>query len=70
MKKVFALLTVAGMMSFGAFNPIYAQDADVAAEETMETDSAAEAKAAAAEAERVAAEEKAAEKGGSNNRDG
>jgi len=62
MKKVFALLTVAGMLSFGAFNPIYAQDADVATEETMETDSAAEAQAAAAEAEaeKKAAEEKAA----------
>ena len=62
MKKVFALLTVAGMLSFGAFNPIYAQDADVATEETMETDSAAEADAAAAEAaaEKAAAEEKVA----------
>ena len=42
MKKVFALLTVAGMLTFGTFNSVYAQ-ADAAVEETMEVDSAAEA---------------------------
>ena len=52
MKKVFALLTVAGMLTFGTFNSVYAQDAEeVVTEETMEVDSAAEANAAAAEAE-------------------
>jgi len=50
MKKVFALLTVAGMLTFGTFNSVYAQDAEAATEE-MEVDSAAEAEAAAAEAE-------------------
>ena len=63
MKKVFALLTVAGMLSFGTFNSVYAQDAEeVATEEAMEVDSATaanEALAAAAE-EKKAAEEKAA----------
>jgi biopolymer transport protein ExbB len=62
MKKVFALLTVAGMLSFGTFNSVYAQAET--GEETTEvvTDSAAEANAAAAkaEAEKKAAEEKAA----------
>ena len=36
MKKLFALLTVVGLLSFGAFNPIYAQDAEEATEETTE----------------------------------
>ena len=37
MKKVFALLTVAGMLSFGTFNSVYAQDAEeVATEEVVE----------------------------------
>ena len=62
MKKVFALLTVAGMLSFGTFNSVYAQAET--GEETTEvvTDSAAEANAAAAkaEAEKKAVEEKAA----------
>lgn len=63
MKKVFALLTVAGMLSFGTFNSVYAQDADVATEEVMEVDSAtaaAEAEAAEAEAAKKAQEEKMA----------
>ena len=59
MKKVFALLTVAGMLSFGTFNSVYAQDADVATEEVMEVDSATVAEEAAA-ADKKAAEEKAA----------
>ena len=57
MKKVFALLTVAGMLTFGTFNSVYAQDAEAAIEETMEVDSAAEAQAAAAEAEAAKAQE-------------
>ena len=60
MKKVFALLTVAGMLTFGTFNSVYAQDADPATEEIMEVDSAAEAEAAAAEAAKKAQEEKMA----------
>lgn len=62
MKKVFALLTVAGMLSFGTINSVYAQDADAAVEETMEVDSAVEADAAAAEVEaaKKAQEEKMA----------
>ena len=34
MKKLFALLTVVGLLSFGGFNPIYAQDAEEPTEET------------------------------------
>jgi len=54
MKKVFALLTVAGMLTFGTFNSVYAQDAEAATEESMEAEEAAaeesmEAEAAAAE---------------------
>jgi biopolymer transport protein ExbB len=63
MKKVFALLTVAGMLSFGTFNPVYAQEADgavEATEEVMEVDSATAAAQAAAELEKKAAAEKAA----------
>ena len=62
MKKVFTLLTVAGMLTFGTFNSVYAQDAEAATEETMEVDSAAEAQAAALEAEaaKKAQEEKMA----------
>jgi biopolymer transport protein ExbB len=59
MKKVFALLTVTGMLSFGTINSVYAQEAEeVATEETMVADSAAQAEEAAAEEK--AAEEKAA----------
>lgn len=36
MKKLFALLTVVGLLSFGAFNPIYAQDAEETTEEVTE----------------------------------
>jgi biopolymer transport protein ExbB len=62
MKKVFALLTVAGMLSFGTFNSVYAQEAEVATGEVMEVDSATAANEAlaAAEADKKAAEEKAA----------
>jgi biopolymer transport protein ExbB len=35
MKKVFALLTVAGMLTFGTFNSVYAQDAETATEEAV-----------------------------------
>jgi len=51
MKKVFALLAVTGMLTFGTFNSVYAQDAEAVTEETMEVDSAAEAQALAIEAE-------------------
>jgi len=34
MKKLFTLLTVVGLLSFGAFNPIYAQTAEEATEDT------------------------------------
>jgi biopolymer transport protein ExbB len=66
MKKVFALLTVTGMLSFGTINSVYAQDAEeVATEETMSPDSAAQAEeaaaAAAAEEEEKAAAEAAAQ---------
>lgn len=62
MKKVFALLTVAGLLNFGTFNPVYAQDAEAPTEETMEVDSAAEANEELAEAEaaKKAQEEKMA----------
>lgn len=41
MKKVFALLTVAGMLTFGTFNSVYAQDAEeVATEEVVEGEEA------------------------------
>jgi len=62
MKKVFTLLTVAGMLTFGTFNSVYAQDVEAATEETMKVDSAAEAQAAALEAEaaKKAQEEKMA----------
>jgi biopolymer transport protein ExbB len=36
MKKLFALLTVVGFMSFGAFNHVYAQDGEETTEETTE----------------------------------
>jgi len=42
MKKVFALLTVVGLLSFGAFNPVYAQDAEETTEETVEGEEVAE----------------------------
>jgi len=57
MKKVFTLLTVAGMLTFGTFNSVYAQDAEAATEETMEVDSAAEAQAAAVESEAAKVQE-------------
>jgi biopolymer transport protein ExbB len=51
MKKVFALLTVAGMLTFGTFNSVYAQDAEeVATEEVMEAEEAAAEEVAEAEA--------------------
>ena len=62
MKKVFALLTVTGMLSFGTINSVYAQDAEeVAAEGTMSADSAAQAEEAAAAAAAEAEEKAAAE---------
>ena len=36
MKKLFALLTVVGLLSFGTFNQVYAQDSEEATEETTE----------------------------------
>lgn len=57
MKRLFALLTVVGLLSFGAFNTAYAQD--LTPEEQAIADSTAEANAAA-EAEAKAAEEEAA----------
>jgi len=60
MKKVFALLTVAGMLSFGTFNSVYAQDAEAPVEEVIEVDSAAAAQEAEAEAAKKAQEEKMA----------
>ncbi len=59
MKKLFALLTITGLLSFGAFNTVYAQD-ELTAEEQAIADSTEEANAAAAEAEKKAADEKAA----------
>lgn len=47
MKKLFALLTVAGLLTFGTFNSVYAQEGETATEETTE---------AAAETEEVAEE--------------
>jgi len=40
MKKLFTLLTVVGVLSFGAFNPIYAQDAEEATEEMVDGEEA------------------------------
>ncbi len=62
MKKLFALLTVVGLLSFGAFNTAYAQEeTELTPEEQAIADSTEEADAAAAaEAEKKAAEEKAA----------
>jgi len=36
MKKIFALLTVVGLLSFGAFNQVYAQDVEETTEEVTE----------------------------------
>ena len=62
MKKLFALLTVVGLLSFGAFNTAYAQEVDeLTPEEQAIQDSTEEANAAAkAEADQKAADEKAA----------
>ncbi len=49
MKKLFALLTVVGLLSFGAFNPIYAQDSEETTEETTEAEDAAAEEATEAE---------------------
>ena len=57
MKKVFALLTVVGLLSFGGFNPVYAEGEPTPEEQAI-IDSTEEADAAAAKAE---AEKKAAE---------
>ena len=58
MKKLFALLTVAGMLTFGTFNSVYAQDETTTEEVAEAEDAAAEE---AAEAEEAAAEEAAEE---------
>ena len=42
MKKLFTLLTVVGILSFSAFNPIYAQDAEEVTEEVAEEQPAEE----------------------------
>lgn len=55
MKKLFALLTVVGLLSFGAFNPIYAQTEGEPTEENIEAEDAAAEEAA--EAEEMVAEE-------------
>ncbi len=47
MKKLFALLTVAGLLTFGTFNSVYAQEGETATEET--TEAAAETEEAAEE---------------------
>lgn len=51
MKKLFALLTVAGLLSFGTFNSVYAQDGEATEEATTEemVDSNAMAEEAAPE---------------------
>jgi biopolymer transport protein ExbB len=64
MKRVFALLTVAGLMSFGTFNSVYAQEAETAeVEGVVEGDSSMVAEEVAAEempAEETPATEEAA----------
>ena len=67
MKKVFALLTVVGVLSFGAFNTAYAQDEPTAEEQAiMDSTAEADAAAAEAEAEKKAADEKAAAEAAAN----
>jgi len=73
MKKLFTLITIAGFLSFGTFNSVYAQDdatteevaeaEEAAAEEAEEAEAAAaeEAEEAAAPAEETAMEEAPAE---------
>ena len=63
MKKVFALLTVAGMLTFGTFNSVYAEGGELTPEEQVIADSTVEADAAAVEAEaaKKAQEEKMAQ---------
>jgi biopolymer transport protein ExbB len=61
MKKLFTLLTVVGLLSFGAFNSVYAQSDELTPEEQAIADSTEAANAAAkAEAASKAADEKAA----------
>jgi biopolymer transport protein ExbB len=61
MKKLFTLLTVVGLLSFGAFNSVYAQSDELTPEEQAIADSTEAANAAAkAEAASKAANEKAA----------
>jgi biopolymer transport protein ExbB len=61
MKKLFTLLTVVGLLSFGAFNTVYAQSEELTPEEQAIADSTEAANAAAkAEAASKAANEKAA----------
>jgi biopolymer transport protein ExbB len=61
MKKLFTLLTVVGLLSFGTFNTVYAQSDELTPEEQAIADSTESANAAAkAEAASKAADEKAA----------
>lgn len=50
MKKVLSLLTIAGLLTFGSANAVYAQDGDSAAVEQVADDAAAESTEAADEA--------------------
>lgn len=50
MKKALSLLTIAGLLTFGSANAVYAQDGDSAAVEQVADDAAAEATEAADEA--------------------
>lgn len=59
MKKLFALLTVVGLLSFGAFNQVYAQDGEETTEET--TEEVAEEQPAEEVVEEAPTEEPAAE---------
>ncbi len=68
MKKLFALIAVAGMLTFGTTGVVYAQDENTAVEETTANDSATADSASMVEeakeevkAEETAVEEKAAE---------
>jgi biopolymer transport protein ExbB len=61
MKKLFALLTVVGLLSFGAFNTVYAQEGEETTEEVTEEGAAEEAAAEEEPAAEEVAEEPAAE---------
>lgn len=59
MKKVLSILTVAGFLTFGPVNLVFAQDGNNQEVEQVEQDSAATAAAAAAEAAEAARQEEA-----------